>query len=240
MKKEAESKYDLIQQQIIDASFQNIFLPDKNKLLAEMDLLKSQFIRVKDVHTTKVKVLLDAFGVSYLDSPCEADHLCAYFTTKYNNERTIYCVSDDMDMFIYGSKHIIRNININNKTLWIYDREKILEELDFTNDEFQEILILSGTDYNIDSNTSLSETLKWHISYKKNKETGKATAPFYDWLLQNTKYITDSEKLNNVYQYFKNDYLKIFDDYKGEMIQEKVYNEEKVKELMKEEGFIFL
>ena len=60
------------------------------------------------------------------------------------------------------------------------------------------------------------------------------------WLLQNTKYITDSEKLNNVYQYFKNDYLKIFDDYKGEMIQEKVYNEEKVKELMKEEGFIFL
>tara|TARA_B100000513_G_scaffold96635_1_gene41035 strand:- start:5417 stop:6406 length:990 start_codon:yes stop_codon:yes gene_type:complete len=239
-KKEAEIKYDLIQQKIVDASFQNIFLPEKNELLAELDLLKSQFIRVKETHTSKVKTVLDAFGVSYFESPCEADHLCAYFTTKKEHDKQIYCVSDDMDMFIYGSRYIIRNINISNKTLWFYDRNKVLDELELTSKELQEILILSGTDYNLDTNTSLSETIKWFQSYKKIIKKENTDISFYDWLVENTKYIKEYDKLITVYNYFTIDYLKIFENYNVELIQKKEKDENKIKEIMIEEGFIFL
>jgi 5'-3' exonuclease len=187
-----------------------------------------------------VKTVLDAFGVSYFESPCEADHLCAYLTTKVEHDKQIYCVSDDMDMFIYGSRYIIRNINISNKTLWYYDRNKVLDELELTSKELQEILILSGTDYNLDTNTSLSETIKWFQSYKKIIKKENAGISFYDWLVENTKYIKEYDKLITVYNYFTIDYLKIFENYNVELIQKKEKDENKIKEIMIEEGFIFL
>ena len=75
-KKEAESKYDGIKQQIIDASYQNITIENRKELLDEMEELRQKFIRVKDGDIKKVKELFDAFGVSYINSPTEADHLC--------------------------------------------------------------------------------------------------------------------------------------------------------------------
>ena len=50
-KKEAESKYDGIKQQIIDASYQNITIENRKELLDEMEELRQKFIRVKDVDT---------------------------------------------------------------------------------------------------------------------------------------------------------------------------------------------
>lgn len=234
-KKDAENKYELLKMQIYDASFQKIFLENKKEILEEMEELKGQFIKIRDSDIKKVKELLDAFGIQYIDSKSEADHLCAYLTTNTNS----YCISDDMDMFIYGSKYIIRNINLQTDVLLLYDTEKILNELELNQEDLKKILILSGTDYNLNLNTSLIETLKWFQSYKKEMMKNNANVEFYDWLFKNTKYIEDKNKLDKTLRYFTKDYLIELQDFKlEENIKEK--NEDKVKEILKEEGFVFL
>ena len=144
-----------------------------------------------------------------------------------------------MDMFIYGSKYIIRNINLQTDGLLLYDTEKILNELELNQEDLKKILILSGTDYNLNLNTSLIETLKWFQSYKKEMMKNNANVEFYDWLFKNTKYIEDKNKLDKTLRYFTKDYLIELQDFKlEENIKEK--NEDKVKEILKEEGFVFL
>lgn len=234
-KKEAESKYDGIKQQIIDASYQNITIENRKELLDEMEELRQKFIRVKDVDIRKVKELFDAFGASYVNSPTEADHLCSYLSQGEN----VYCVSDDMDMFIYGCKNIVRNIDLQDDSLLLYSYENILSDLNMTNKELKEILILSGTDYNIDLNTSLSETLKWFSSYKKEVAKKEIEIDFYDWLIKNTKYVEDLDKLNKLYAYFSKEYLLAFDN-NIEVPKQKEKNEKKIQEIMREEGFVFL
>ena len=234
-KKDAEAKYDLLKTQIYDASFQNIFLENKKEILEEMEELKGQFIKIRDSDIKKVKELLDAFGIQYLNSKSEADHLCAYLSV----DKDVYCVSDDMDMFIYGSKYIVRNINLQTDTMWLYNTEIILNELELEQEDLKKILILSGTDYNLNLNTSLIETLKWFQSYKREMIKNNTSIDFYEWLFKNTKYIEDKDKLDKTLKYFTEDYLLEFKDFKlDENIKEK--NESKAKEILKEEGFVFL
>lgn len=234
-KRDAEEKYDLLKMKIYDASFQNIFLENKKEMLEEMEELKGQFIKIRDSDIKKVKELLDAFGIQYLNSKSEADHLCAYLSV----DKDVYCVSDDMDMFIYGSKYIVRNINLQTDAMWLYNTEAILNELELEQEELQKILILSGTDYNIDLNTNLFETLKWFHSYKKEINKNNETIEFYDWLSKNTKYIENKEKLDKTLKYFMEDYLKELNGFQVEE-NNKQRDDNKIKEILKEEGFIFL
>jgi len=234
-KRDAEEKYDLLKTQIYDASFQNIFLENKKEILEEMEELKGQFIKIRDSDIKKVKELLDAFGIQYLNSKSEADHLCAYLSV----DKDVYCVSDDMDMFIYGSKYIVRNINLQTDSMWLYNTEIILNELELEQEELKKILILSGTDYNIDLNTNLFETIKWFHSYKKEINKNNETIEFYDWLSKNTKYIENKEKLDRTLKYFTEDYLKELVDFQIEE-NNKERDDNKIKEILKEEGFVFL
>jgi hypothetical protein len=108
--------------------------------------------------------------------------------------------------------------------------------------EFREIMVLSGTDYNIDSKTNLYETLKWHNQYNKyllncfNNDTKIYT--FYVWLFKTTKYIEDFNKLLRAYQMFTFIENELVDCSKE--ILEKSPDMEKLRSLMTKEGFLFL
>jgi hypothetical protein len=80
-------------------------------------------------------------------------------------------------------------------------------------------MVLSGTDYNLYSNTSLTETINWFYEYKKYHitQTNNNTKPleFYVWLVKNTKYVGDFGKLLRTYQLFQienNNDLKRWDN----------------------------
>jgi hypothetical protein len=82
-------------------------------------------------------------------------------------------MSDDMDMFLYGCPLVVRHISLMNHTAVLYDTEEILKELNITARHFCEIMVLSGTDYNINSNTTLYETMKWFRQYNNYCELQK-------------------------------------------------------------------
>jgi 5'-3' exonuclease len=179
---------------------------------------------------------MDAYGVIYYDAPGEADVLCAYLLKI---DKVWACMSDDMDMFLYGCPRVMRNLSLLNHTVSLYDTNTILEELDMSENNFREIMVLSGTDYNTDSNTCLNETIKWFYEYKKYCLNCDKPYGFYVWLLKNTKYIADYKRLLNTYQIFQfsnNIELEIWNSVD---FMEKQVDNEKLKLIMEKEGFVF-
>jgi flap endonuclease-1 len=207
-KKKAEEKYIELNNLLLNEDNE-----DKKKIVNEMEKLKRTFVKINDEDVKRVKLLMDAFGVNYYDAPGEADQLCGYLVKK---NKAWGCISDDTDMFLYGCNYILRNINLLKHTCILYDKVSILKDLEMSENIFCEIMILSGTDYNIHSKTSLKETIRWYYKYLdyyyRSKKENKIISTFYTWLVQNTKYITDYNNLLRIYQIFNNDDLKEWDN----------------------------
>uniref|UniRef100_A0A6C0DBX3 XPG N-terminal domain-containing protein n=1 Tax=viral metagenome TaxID=1070528 RepID=A0A6C0DBX3_9ZZZZ len=194
-KKEAEEKFLNIQ-----STIESVNEDEKTALLMEMDKLKRQFIRVTEDDIRKTKDLMDLHKITYFESLGEADELCACLT---KSRKAWGCLSDDMDMFLYGCSYVLRNISLVHHTVLLYNTRKILKELEMTENEFCQIMVLSGTDYNIHSDTCLSETIKWFHEFKKYCFHKKFTMDFYEWLYKYTKYIRDYDNLLKTYEMFQ-------------------------------------
>jgi len=232
-KKDAEQKYNALQVKLQSTNDNE----ESKEILQEMESLKRQMVKIRDEDTQKIKRLMDAYGVVYYDAPGEADRLCAYLL-KIN--KAWGCISDDMDMFLYGCRYVIRSLSLMNHTAIMYDTEKILSELEMTENQFCEIMVLSGTDYNIDSNTCLHETIKWYYEYMKYVKKTDNPYGFYVWLLKNTKYIIDYGRLLNTYKIFQFNNNMDLENWDNIEVVEKPMNKEMLKEIMGKDGFMFV
>lgn len=195
-KQEAEQKY-LEMENILENTTDN---EEIAKLQKQMENMKKQFINVTIDDMQSVKQLLEYYGVQYHTAENEADQVIAYLV---NSKKAWGCMSDDMDMFVYGCSRVFRHLSLLNHTIMMYDTKTILNDLEMSMDEFREITVLSGTDYNIHNKTTLHDTIHWFSKFKKTtKKNTSSPGSFYQWLLENTKYITDYDELMNQYQMF--------------------------------------
>jgi 5'-3' exonuclease len=147
---------------------------DNSTNIQQLQLLKKQCTKINIVDVANVKELMDKLGAKYTVAPYEADEVCA----KLSVENKIYCMSDDMDMLVYGCNRVLRNVNFTTKTATLYKLDDILDYLQLSYDDFKRLCIVSGTDYyksnknifNIykryqNSNyTNLQEWLKLHLT----------------------------------------------------------------------------
>jgi hypothetical protein len=235
-KKKAELQFKKLEESISTLSPE-----EKPEVIAEMDVLKKQFIRVRDQDIHKAKQIMDAYGVHYIDAPGEADLLCVHLVQR----GTAYaCISDDMDMFIYGCPRVIRNISLMNHTGKSYDTSSILEELALSERHFREIVVLSGTDYNSNTNATLKQTLNWFADYqeyrKTTADTGGVVLEFYVWLLRHSQYIEDYEALLRTYQFFQLQYKPELEKWNDFVLTPKHRNCVRLHDIMSEDGFIFM
>jgi hypothetical protein len=233
-KKEAECKFNTLTNELKHASSE-----DSKEIEKEMDSLKRQMIRIKDEDVQKVKRLMDAYGVTYYDADGEADKLCAYLLKI---GKAWGCMSDDMDMFLYGCPYVIRNLSLMNKTVVLYDTAQIMVDLEMSPKQFCEIMVLSGTDYNIHSATSLDETIHWYYKYVDYTFTTQDPCGFYEWLVKHTDYISDYKKLVSVYALFQftDDSDSELEHWKKIDVVEKPVRQQELEAIMEKEGFIFI
>jgi hypothetical protein len=218
---------------------------DKNELISAMDLLKKKIVYITKKQIADVKALIHAFGATYYDAPNEADELCALFVIK---NKAWACMSEDMDMFVYGTPRVIRYFSLLNHTCVLYDTRSILQDLRMTQKEFSEICILSGTDYNLTqknhNNTSvqhqhtLNDAMKIFNKYRGvNYFTG-----LYEWLLnENMIDSTEYVYLNHIYQMFTTqteEYIRIVDNVKN-VQNTLVVAKDKLRSILEEDGFIY-
>ena len=192
LKKEAEQEYNELQLQIEQTDGDD----NLNKLKAQLQNLKMQMTRIRNNDIQSVKNLFDTHNVQYQEAVGEADQLCVQLVL---HNKAWACMSDDMDMFVYGCPRVLRHFSLRNKTILYYDLPNILKDLKMSQIDFRQISVISGTDYNIGLNTSLHETIRWYYEYKRRVSNDQT---FYDWLYKNTKYITNLNQLNTTYNLF--------------------------------------
>lgn len=217
---------------------------EKQEIANTMDMLKRTFIYISKQQIQNVKELIRAYGATYYDAPGEADELCALLVVK---KKVWACMSEDMDMFVYGCPRIIKYLSLLNHTVVLYDLADILNKLGITQIQLREICILSGTDYNMSSKEKCEPTL--YHTLKLFKKYMKSTAQdddrnngFYVWLLQNTKYIKDYELLQRINGMFdlttsSHDNIKIFENIK---IMNSNISIDIIHEILKDDGFFFV
>lgn len=230
----AEEKYESMSSLLEETSDEK----ERQTLIHDMESLKQQFVRITNKEIKTVKKIMDAYGVTYYDALGEADKLCAIISSQ---ENCFGCLSDDMDMFVYGCTFVLRHLSLYNETVLVYDCEKIMQDLKMSHAMFKQIAILSGTDYNIHDNcVTLHETLKWYVQYKRSHGdecTNEANEKgFYSWLQQHTKYIKNYESLMNIHKLFviKEDSSKVY-----EATINKNYDVVNLQNIMKEYNFAF-
>jgi len=246
-KQEAQKEYEKLQKSLDNnAEFDD---SEKQEIVATMDQLKKQFIHINKDKIDSVKELIRAYGATYYDAPGEADELCALLVLK---KKVWACLSEDMDLFVYGCTRVLRYFSLMNHNVVLYHMKGILAELSLNQQEFREICILSGTDYNINANTSLNvkggnsvnlhNTLKLFTKYKAS-DTKNST--FYEWLQTNSEYISDLDLLKKINTMFdlstntntRNNKLDAFNSIK---ILNGPIMTECIQDIMREEGFIFM
>ena len=238
-KQEAEKEYNQLKKQLENKTIDDV---EKQEVVNNMDILKKKFIHIGKTEIDSVKSLIRAYGATYYDAPGEADELCASLVIK---NKVWACLSEDMDMFVYGCNRVLRYLSLLNKTVVLYDTKDILNTLGITQKELREICVISGTDYNYnenknDDNSKKASSLYKTLAYFKKYHKEKSVLGFYEWLKENTDYIQDYENLLNIYNLFElnqeHTHLTIFENIKiinGPIMKEDIRN------IIKIEGFIF-
>ena len=247
-KLEAQKEYNILKEQL--ETSQTLDEDSKQEIVNNMDILKKQFIYINKEKIESVKKLIRSYGASYYDAPNEADELCALLVIK---NKVWACLSEDMDMFVYGCSRVLRYLSLLNHTVVLYDTNKILDSLGVTQKELREICVLSGTDYNINTNTNINintininkgthdlyKTLKLFTNYYNENKNTKNNSGFYNWLTKNNN-IINYDLLVQTYNMFdlnnQADRLHTFENVKiinGPIIYEDIKN------ILKTDGFIF-
>jgi len=115
-----------------------------NELSQEMDRLNDQCIYITHEHTRKLTLLIDLLGIPRLQAEGEAETLCAYLCRHGYVDGVI---TEDTDVLAYGVSNFISKYSSNGKCV-LLQHDKILENLDLTAEEFTDLCIMCGTDYN--------------------------------------------------------------------------------------------
>ena len=225
VKKDAEEKYNELKNELEIANNE-----EKTCVLLEMESLKKKFIRIKDSDMRNVKSLISAFGLSYYTAKGEADKLCVYLV---KSGEAWACLSDDMDMFIYGCPRVLRHISLVKHTVILYDLDKMLVELNLSITNFKTIAILSGTDYNINDKITLYDSIHLYDNFKEEK----TNVSFNDWL--NNSNAISNDKLLELHAMFSVSDEDQITDYVDKSFTSN-FDNASIRNIMKTEGFIFV
>lgn len=158
---------------------------------------KKTIISIKN--KTELKEMFDYYGVMYVDAPGEADILCAYYV---KTNQAWACLSDDMDLFMYGCPRILRYLSLINMTAIYYNLNDILQHLNLSINNFVNICIMSGTDYNDQINKIDTAFYNYKHMQSKNLSCENIEKEFQKKIIN----FLGREKYNKIYQsYFDNE-----------------------------------
>lgn len=228
-KQNAEIEYKKLQTKIQDEDDEEKIKDLQDKMLK----LKKECIKINNNDINNVKELITSCGCNYIVAEGEADQLCAYLVV---NDFASVCISEDMDLFVYGCPKVLRYFNVFNKTGVLYEYKSILSELKITHDELQSICVLSGTDYNNEQKINLNDVLNLFKKYAKKNSSSES---FCDWFIENNKYENEIniEDILRIKELFNVKNLN--PDCNLINFKYNIEDKQSIQSLLADEGFIF-
>jgi 5'-3' exonuclease len=127
---------------------------DVDEINRRMQSLKKRFMRISNYEINEMKRLMREYGVQYIESAGESDLLCAHLVKSGVAQ---VCMSDDMDLFLYGCPVVLRHVNIWYGTGVEYTLSEILNDMGISLQGFRMACVLSGTDYTFSDTADASE-----------------------------------------------------------------------------------
>lgn len=145
-RKQKREKSELIANSIKDKILNTTH---KNKLKTLKKKLKyheNQSTKLYSYEFNNIKNLIQSYGFDIIQAKHEADCICA----KHNiNNNSFAVITEDTDLLVYGSKFVIYNIDFDKDIFTIVHTNSLIKSLYIKSlYDFQQICILSGTDYN--------------------------------------------------------------------------------------------
>lgn len=151
-----------------------------NKNKNKIKYYENQTIKLNSTDFLIVKYLFHKYNFSYITAINEADELCALMNKLYN----YLVMSEDMDLFVYGTTIIIKNPNFYKETIDIYDTKSIIHSLNILSiNHFQSICILAGTDYYSNNNFNIYIAICLYIIYIETNKNSNYS--LIDWCHSN-------------------------------------------------------
>lgn len=230
----AESKCKELYKQLESVCSNN----ERETILETIQSLKKKCVFLKKEDIQKVQMLITAYGYSYYVASGEADELCALFV---RHKKAWACLSEDMDMFVYGIPRVLRYMSLLNRTIVLYDTYDILKSIDITIQNFIELCIMSGSDY---TNVNVNDVYKLFNVYNIFKETCDfKRISFRKWLSdnaekQNIKYMDDDTFINTrcLFAQESEHNLKLINNIST---TQKDVDNIMVKHILEEDGFVY-
>lgn len=206
----------------------------QQELREQIDELKKKCVKIHSRDINNVKALMESYGVQYIVAPGEADELCAQLVI---NDEAYACISEDMDMFVYGCPRVLRYFSILKKTCIMYNFKQILQELQITATEFRHICICSGTDYS-EEHVPLYKILSKFKKYRK--KNNDSSVDFIIWMHENTDCYekTMVDDMRNIEHMFNNVKNLSKNELKYQFNTSHI-NKKSLQDIMIQEGFIF-
>lgn len=146
--------------------------------------MKRKIVKVTQTETKLVKNILDNYGMKYIVSPCESDELCCKLV---NTNKVFACMSEDMDMFLYGCQRVIRMYNNETNYMCMYNMRNILNHMNISIESFKYLSFL-GNIKNMPKNKNIFYYHKMIEQYGENN--------FITYLLNNN--IITSEQIDKI------------------------------------------
>jgi flap endonuclease-1 len=164
-------------------------------LLEQINILKKKIVKITHVDIKNIKNLFDAYGFTHMVAEGEADKLCAELVIK---KIAYACISEDMDLFVYGCPRVLRYMHLKKQTFSLYNTSKILQNLGISLHHFKTICILCGTDYD-DERRSAFKLYNYYQKWE-NHHTDKQ---FIVWVKENYFRNINIETYINTYELFQ-------------------------------------
>jgi hypothetical protein len=188
-KKEAQQKMTDLKE-TMEATSTSMTHEEKVQTLKQIEELERQCTRITNKDIEQIQQLMTLYNVSFVVAPEEADQLCAYLV---NNDYAWACMSDDMDMFLYGCKRVLRHTSVLHHDVLLYDINEVYSELKMNKENMTELLLLMGTDYILDVNStkmeSFEQVVEWYTNYRK----ANPLVTIYEWFVEQS-YISIHDK----------------------------------------------
>lgn len=123
-----------------DDDYINIYVIQK-----ELETLKKQIIGVTSIDIKESKDLLKILKIPYIDSENEAETLCSYLCYYKIVDAVL---SNDTDVLAYGTPLFLTKLNLKRHTVTEINYNTLLNHLQLTHEQFRDLCIMCGTDYN--------------------------------------------------------------------------------------------
>ena len=236
LKKQAKREFNELKEKI-----KNCDENEKKSIINEMEQLKKEFICLHHTDIENVKKLITSYGVSYIEAIGEADKLCAKIVCQ---NKAYACLSEDMDLFVYGCNKVLRYFSLIHENCVLYDYDSIINELNMNENEFKHICILSGTDYktysNNNNNNNIYQIMKYfnHFKLKNNQDNQNNQDNFIIWFQNNNN--LNIEEFNNTKSLFDLENMPDYDYFKKIDIYNSKPNISNLKKILETENFLFV